>query len=381
MKKILSIIMLLAISTPYIVKAEEIDLTTNAKSAVMIDYNTGEVLYDKNKDEKRSVASLTKMMGLILIFEKMDKGIIKKEEYITVSKNAKEMGGTQIWLEEGEKIKVDDLLKGITLASANDAMVLMAEKVSGTEAKFVENMNNKAKELGLKNTHFTNCTGFDEEDNYSSAYDMALIAKELLKHKKVLEYTSKYEEYIRENTDKKMWIVNTNKLVKFYKGVDGLKTGYETNAGSTLAVTAKKNNLRLIVVTLGYSNTNDRNSEAMKLLDYGFNQYKAQILIKKNQKLKKINPTKGNKQFYLTVTKDITVLNKIGEEKKNYTYDIKLNNIKYPIKKSQKIGNLYLKNNNKIIGTYNITSNKNIEKAGMIKQYINVIRDITSGNT
>ena len=187
-------------------------------------------------------------------------------------------------------------------------------------------------------------------------------------------FNKKLEIFLLQN-------INTNKLVKFYKGVDGLKTGYETNAGSTLAVTAKKNNLRLIAVTLGYSNTNDRNSEAMKLLDYGFNQYKAQILIKKNQKLKKINPTKGNKQFYLTVTKDITVLNKIGEEKKNYTYDIKLNNIKYPIKKSQKIGNLYLKSNNKIIGTYNITSNKNVEKAGMIKQYINVIRDITSGNT
>lgn len=189
------------------------DLVPNAKSAVLIDYGTGEVLYSKNKDERRSVASLAKMMGLILIMEKIDSGTLKTDEVLTVSKTAKEMGGTQIWLEEGERISVDDLLKGITLASANDAMELMAERVSGTEIKFVEEMNRKVKELNLKNTHFTNCTGFDEDNNYSSSYDMALIAKELIKHSKILDYTSRYEDYIRENTNNKTWIVNTNKVV------------------------------------------------------------------------------------------------------------------------------------------------------------------------
>ena len=217
MKKIILFLLISIILIPGIVSAEDLDITPNGKSAILMDYNTGKILYNKNANSKTSVASLTKMMGLIIIFEKIENSSLKTNEILTISKNAKEMGGTQIWLEEGEKISVDDLLKGITMASANDAMVAMAERVSGTEQEFVKEMNKKAKELGLKNTNFVNCTGFDEKGGYSSAYDMALIAKELLKHKKVLDYTSKYESYIRENTDNKTWIVNTNKVVyKFY---------------------------------------------------------------------------------------------------------------------------------------------------------------------
>ena len=213
MKKFISILLITSFIFPFTVKANNLespDITKGAKSAVMIDYQTGEVLYDKNANERRCVASLVKMMGLVIIMEKIDAKTLKEEEILTVSKNAKEMGGTQIWLEEGEKISVSDLLKGVTMASANDAMVLLAERVSGTEEAFVKEMNKKAKELNLKNTNFTNATGFDEENSYSSAYDMALIAKELLKHKKILNYTSKYEDYIRENTENKTWIVNTN---------------------------------------------------------------------------------------------------------------------------------------------------------------------------
>ena len=213
MKKIVIFLLISVLFIPIMVKADNLDITPGASKAVLIDYDTGKILYEKKKDEKTSVASLTKMMGLIIIFEKIEDGSIKINEIITTSKNAKEMGGTQIWLEEGEKISVDDLLKGITMASANDAMVAMAERVSGTEKEFVKEMNRKVKELGLKNTNFVNCTGFDEEGGYSTAYDMALIAKELLKHKKVLDYTRKYESYIRENSDNKTWIVNTNKVV------------------------------------------------------------------------------------------------------------------------------------------------------------------------
>ena len=213
MKNIILFLLMSIILIPGFVSADDLDITPNGKSAILMDYNTGKILYNKNANSKTSVASLTKMMGLIIIFEKIENGSLKTNEILTISKNAKEMGGTQIWLEEGEKISVDDLLRGITMASANDAMVAMAERVSGTEQEFVKEMNKKAKELGLKNTNFVNCTGFDEKGGYSSAYDMALIAKELLKHKKVLDYTSKYESYIRENTDNKTWIVNTNKVV------------------------------------------------------------------------------------------------------------------------------------------------------------------------
>lgn len=379
MKKVISLFLIAFFLVPMMVFADP-DITSGAKSAVMIDYSTGEVLYDKNGNERRSVASLTKMMGLILIFEKIDNGSLKKDEILTTSKNAKEMGGTQIWLEEGEKISVDDLIKGITMASANDAMVLMAERISGTENAFVKEMNDKVKELGLKNTHFVNCTGFDEEGNYSSAYDMAIIARELIKHDKVLNYTSKYESYIREDTDNKTWIVNTNKLTKFYKGVDGLKTGFTDNAGSSLAVTAKRDNLRLVAITLGYSNTNIRNSEAMALLDYGYNQYESKLIFKKGDFVRSIDLNKGLSKAKLYLKDDVVVLSKKGEEVGDYSYKIKLCDISYPIKKGSKMGSFVLKSADKIISETDLIVNENIEKANIFKQYLSVVRDIFSGS-
>lgn len=381
MKKIMIIFLITFLFVPCVALANETDITKGASSAVMIDYDTGEILYNKNANSKKSVASLTKMMGLLLIFEKIDNGSIKINEQLTVSKNAKEMGGTQIWLEEGEKISVDDLLKGITMASANDAMVLMAERASGTEEAFVKEMNKKAKELGLKNTNFVNSTGFDEEGSYSSAYDMALIAKELIKHKKILDYTSKYEDYIRENTENKTWIVNTNKLVRFYQGVDGLKTGYTDEAGSSIAVTAEKNGLRLIAISLGYDNTTTRNSETMALLDYGYNQYESKTIFSKGKKIKEVKLNKANKnKVNLILSEDVKVTVKKGENDKTYTYDIKLNTINYPIKKGEKIGKLYLKDENKILREVSLVSDSNIKKASIFKQYLRVVENYFTGS-
>lgn len=382
MKKIFIPLLISLIFIPTVVKANTLDITPNASKAVLMDYDTGEILYEKNKDKKTSIASLTKMMGLILIFEKIENGSLKQDEILTTSKNAKEMGGTQIWLEEGEKISVKDLIKGITMASANDAMVLMTERVSGTEQEFVKEMNKKAKELNLKNTNFVNSTGLDEEGNYSTAYDTAIIAKELIKHKKVLNYTKEYESYIRENTDNKTWIVNTNKLVKFYKGVDGLKTGYTEQAGSSLAVTAKQNGLRLIAISLGYNNTKTRNSEAIAMLDYGFHQYESKTLIEKTKKIKEIKLDKSNiNKVNLFLKDDLTITTKKGEFKKNYTYNIKLNKLSYPVKKEDTIGYLYLKEQttNKTIKKVPLTTDQNIEKASILKQYIRVIKNFLTG--
>ena len=382
MKKIFIPLLISLVFVPTVVKANTLDITPNASKAVLMDYDTGEILYEKNKDKKTSIASLTKMMGLILIFEKIDNGSLKQDEILTTSKNAKEMGGTQIWLEEGEKISVKDLIKGITMASANDAMVLMAERVSGTEQEFVKEMNKKAKELNLKNTNFVNSTGLDEEGNYSTAYDTAIIAKELIKHKKVLNYTKEYESYIRENTDNKTWIVNTNKLVKFYKGVDGLKTGYTEQAGSSLAVTAKQNGLRLIAISLGYNNTKTRNSEAIAMLDYGFHQYESKTLIEKTKKIKEIKLDKSNiNKVNLFLKDNLTITTKKGEFKKKYTYNIKLNKLSYPVKKGDTIGYLYLKEQttNKTIKKVPLTTDQNIEKASILKQYIRVIKNFLTG--
>lgn len=193
--------------------SNEIVLGKNAKSAILIEASTGEILYQNNQDERLEPASMTKMMSMLLILESIDKGIIKWDDIVTVSENASSMGGSQILLETNEKMSVSDLFKGIAVASGNDAVVALAEKIAGTEEGFVNMMNEKAKELGLKNTNFKNPHGLTAANHYSSAYDMAMIAKELVKYEKLFEYTSIYEDYLRKGTNKEIWLVNTNKVV------------------------------------------------------------------------------------------------------------------------------------------------------------------------
>ena len=249
MKRVLMLILIIFMLFPVnIVKAEELKLAENAKSAILLEPTTGEVIFEKNSHEKLHPASMTKMMSMLLIVEAVEDGIINWSDVVTVSEKAAGMGGSQILLEVGEQMTVDDLFKGIAVASGNDAVVAMAEKIGGSEAVFVDMMNKRAQELGLTDTNFKNPHGLDEANHYSSAYDMAVIAKELVKHTKVLEYTSIYEDYLRKDTDRKIWLVNTNKLVRFYSGVDGLKTGYTASAGYCLTATAKKNNSRFIAV-------------------------------------------------------------------------------------------------------------------------------------
>ena len=216
MKKVLCFILMCLMLIPCSVmpvKAEELKLAESAKSAILLEPTTGEIIFEKNSHEKLHPASMTKMMSMLLIIEAIENGVISWDEMVTVSENAASMGGSQILLEVGEQMSVHDLFKGIAVASGNDAVVAMAEKIGGSEAIFVDMMNEKAKELGLTDTHFKNPHGLDDDDHYSSAYDMAMIGKELVKHEKVLEFTKIYEDYLRQNTDRKIWLVNTNKVV------------------------------------------------------------------------------------------------------------------------------------------------------------------------
>ena len=242
MKKILVFLLIILITF----KVNASDVVPNAKAAILIDPDSKKILYEKNIYDEVSIASLTKMMGLILIFEKIESGDIKYTDKVIASANAASMGGSQIWLSEGEELTVDELLKGIIMASANDGIVAMAEYIGGTEENFVKMMNNKARELNLIHTNFVNPTGLDEKNHYSSAYDLAIIASELMKHSNVFKYTTLYEDYLRKDTNNKFWLVNTNKLLKSYKGVDGLKTGMTDNAGYCMAVTAKRDNMRIL---------------------------------------------------------------------------------------------------------------------------------------
>ena len=248
MKKIILIILLMF---SFLLPVNAAEMEISAKSAILMDQNTGKVLYKKNENEKLAMASMTKIMSLLLIMEKIDEGVIKYDDIVEISQEASSMGGSQIFLNPGDKYKVKDLLKGVAMASANDAVVALAEKTYGSKESFIEAMNKRAEELNLKNTHFVNVHGLDDENHYSSSYDMAIMAKELLKYEKILDYTKVYEEYLQKPDGSQIWLVNTNKLVRFYDGVDGLKTGYTAKAGYCLTATAKKNNLRLISVVMG----------------------------------------------------------------------------------------------------------------------------------
>lgn len=380
MKKIL-ILLLLLISIP-LVKAEETeDLAPNAKSAIMIEASTGEILFQKNKDEKLAPASMTKMMSMLLIMEEIENGNLKWNEMITTSEKASSMGGSQIFLKVGEKMTVEDLLKGVAIASGNDAVVALAERVSGSEEQFVKRMNIRAKDLGLKNTNFINATGLTGDNHYSSAYDMSLIAKELVKHEKILEFTSTYEDYLRKDTKSPFWLVNTNRLVRFKEGVDGLKTGFTDEAGYCLTATMKKDNMRLITVVMKEENTSKRSADTTKMLDYGFNIYMVQTILDEKTTIEKKKVELGKTLTTEIVPKEnITILNKKSDDQKNITYKTNINKIIAPVKKGDKVGTIDIIEDNNIISTIDATVKEDISKANILTIYLRNLKEIISGN-
>lgn len=380
MKKFL-LLSIIFMFVPITIKAETVDLAPNATSAIIIEASTGTIIYNKNEHEKLAPASMTKMMGLLLIMEQIEKGNLKWDEKVTASANASSMGGSQIFLETGEQMTVEELVKGISIASGNDVMVAMAERIAGTEEAFVELMNKKASELGLKNTNFKNCTGLDAENHYSSANDMAMIAKELVKHDKILEFSGTYEDYIREGTDKSFWLVNTNKLVRFYQGVDGLKTGYTTTAGYCLTATAKKDGMRIITVVMNEPDSATRNSETTAMLDYGFNMYGMEQLLNKDNVLGKIKVDLGEKEYVEVVPKEeVNILNNKNSNKRNVTYNVELNNVKAPIAVGDTVGKINVIENNKTIMTVDVTVKEDVDKANIFISYLRNLKDIVSGN-
>ncbi|MCI9434939.1 MAG: D-alanyl-D-alanine carboxypeptidase [Bacilli bacterium] len=381
MKKIISIIICLCMFLPIKINAEEIQLAQNAGSAILIEFETGEIIFEKNAHEKLHPASMTKIMSMLIIMEHIDKGLISWDDIVTVSANASGMGGSQILLETNEKMAVRDLFKGIAVASGNDAVVAMAEYIAGTEDAFVTMMNDKVKELGLTDTNFKNVHGLDDANHYSSAYDMAYMARELIKHKSVLEYTSIYEDYLRKGTDKEFWLVNTNKLVRFYEGADGLKTGYTSEAGYCLTATATKNNMRLIAVAMNEPDSKTRNAEISSMLDYGFAQYSTEKVLSTDSILDKVLVDKGKKEYVEIVpTENITFLNKKTENSKNATYEIKLNELKAPLKKGDVIGTLIVKLDDNDQREVNITVKEDVEKCNIFELFLRYLCDVLGGN-
>jgi len=358
----------------------ETTLAEKAKSAILIEAETGKILFEKNSHEKLAPASMTKIMSMLIIIEAIEKGVISWDEVITVSENASSMGGSQILLETGEQMTVNDLFKGVAVASGNDAVVALAEAVAGTEENFVNMMNDKVKQLGLTDTNFKNPHGLDEANHYSSAHDMAFISRELVKHEKVLEFTSIYEDYLRKGTDREFWLTNTNKLTRFKPGVDGLKTGYTKEAGYCLTGTMKKNDMRLITTVMGEETSAIRNNEVSSLLDYGFAMYKSIEIINKNTVVAKEEVEKGKDKYVEIVPKeDFSMVLGKSEQLGEITYEVKINSIKAPIKIGDVVGNLIIKNDNKKIGEIELTINKNIDKANFIELYLRYLNDLING--
>lgn len=363
---------------PFTVFADE--LIPNSVSGYLIEANTGKVLFSKEADKEVSIASMTKMVAQIIILDEIKKNNIKWSDIVTVSQNASGMGGSQIYIETGEKISVEDLMKGISVASGNDATVAMAEYISGSEEKFVEKMNNVVKKLGLKHTHFVNCTGLDEDGHYSSAHDMAMIARELVvNYPEIIRFSSIYDDYLREKTSNKFWLVNTNKLINQYDGADGLKTGHTDAAGYCLAATAKRNDLRLIAIVLGESDSKVRNSETMALLDYGFNNVKLKKLKRKGDFIKRIPLEKANAKYIdIIMSDDLNVIENIDNNNK-YKFDIDVDKINFPVKKGDYVGKLNVLKDEKNITSIALVSSSDVDKLSFFSLFTVNVKKLFAG--
>lgn len=362
---------------------DKVKLAEQTKSAILIEQTTGAVLFEKNSEQALPPASMTKIMTMLLVMEALEEKKLSWDEKVRASEYAASMGGSQIFLEPGEEMTVQEMMKGVAIGSANDASVALAERIAGSEEAFVERMNERAEELGMKQTKFKNATGLPVEGHHSSAHDMAIMARELLKHKDILTFTSTYEDYLREDSDKKFWLVNTNRLVKFYPGVDGLKTGFTNEAKYCLTATASKNNMRVIAVVFGAPTPKDRNAQVTKMLDYAFHQYEVNPLYKKGETLSEVRVAKGDKSEITLVTgEEVSLLTKKGEKQGKLSKDIKLKkNIQAPVKKGDELGQLVIKKDEEVVSSTPLVAKENVERASWWQFYKKVFHYFTKVET
>lgn len=339
------------------------DLGLNAKSAILMEESTGNILYESNPDERLPIASVTKVMTMLLIMEAVDSGKISLDDMVTVSENAMSYGGSTMFLETGEQLTVNDMLKGIAVASANDGCVAMAEHLAGSESAFVDMMNEKAKKLGMENTHFMNTNGLDEDDHYSSARDVAIMSRELMKHETIFNYTSIWMDTLRGG---KFQLANTNKLIRFYDGANGLKTGSTSKALCCLSAAAKRNDMQLIAVVLGAPTSAERFASAKSLLDYGFANYAVNTQITAGDEVQKIAVEKGvDKEVGVVASDSCSTLVKKGQED-NITKEIKIDEtITAPIEAAQKIGTMTISRDGEVIADIDLNASSAVEKKGI----------------
>lgn len=332
-----------------------------AKSSILMCMDTGEIINENNAYEHLSPASVTKIMSILLIMEAIDSGKISLNDMVTASENAVSKGGSQIWLEVGEQMSVNDLLKAVIIASANDACTLLGEYIAGSDSGFVDMMNKRAKELGLENTHFENCTGLDDSvtNHYSCAYDLAVIACEVMKHDLVKDYSTIWLDYLRNG---KTELNNTNKLINKYNGITGLKTGTTSNAGFCLCATATRDGLSLVSVVLGADTSEDRFNLSVNLLDYGFANYQINKIKIDEKKIKAVKIKNGVVKSVKPAFPDgDSVLVRKGTD--NFTYDYRVKEkVEAPVKAGDILGEIVVKCGEKELASVPLTADKDIKK-------------------
>lgn len=349
------------------VYAQNEDFGLSCKAALLMDSATGTVLYENNSHEKMPMASVTKIMTMLIAMENIDSGKMSYDDTVTGSAYAKSMGGSTIFLDEGEHLSVNDILKGIAVASGNDAAVAMAEHIAGSAPAFVEMMNKRAAELGMKDTHFVNCNGLDADGHYSSAYDIALMSRELLKHPGIHKFTTIWMDSLR---DGKFTLSNTNKLVRFYDGCTGLKTGSTSKAGFCISATAKRNNMHLIAVIMAAPTSKQRQADASALLNYGFSTYSVTDAVTKGEKIKDVSVNKGTAAKCPVVCADnVSTLSKKGE-KVEIKKIVKLKkNVTAPVSKGEKAGELICMNGKKEVGRTELLYDGDVKKMTVFYAY------------
>nr|WP_276352283.1 D-alanyl-D-alanine carboxypeptidase family protein [Cohnella sp. YIM B05605] len=342
------------------------DLAPNARSAILMDADSGTVVFEKNSHTALPPASITKIMTMLLVMEAIDQGRLKMTDKVRTSEYAASMGGSQIFLEPGEEMTVEEMLKGVALASGNDASVALAEKLAGSETEFVRMMNDRAKELGMTETTFVNCNGLPAAGHVSSAHDIAIMSRELLKYEQITKFTGLYQDYLRKDSDKPFWLVNTNKLVRFYHGADGLKTGFTSEAKFCLSATARRDNLRLIAVVMGEPNTKTRNAEVSHLFDYAFAQYTNVQIYKKGDPIGTLKIEKGKvAQLPLTAKRSYSVLLKKGDAGKGLRHELVLNpSVKAPVKSGEPIGKLVVYRGEQVLKEFPVEAPMSVDRAG-----------------
>ncbi|MFC5699819.1 D-alanyl-D-alanine carboxypeptidase family protein [Cohnella faecalis] len=346
------------------------DMAANARSAILMDADSGTVIYEKNSTEALPPASITKIMTMLLVMEALDQGRLKLTDKVQTSEYAASMGGSQIFLETGEEMTVDDMLKGVAMASGNDASVALAEKLAGSEDEFVKMMNAKAEQLGMKNTKFANCNGLPAAGHVSSAKDIAIMSRELLKYDRTTKYTGLYQDYLRKDSPKPFWLVNTNKLVRFYTGADGLKTGFTSEAKFCLSATARRDNLRLIAVVMGEPNTKTRNAEVSHLFDYAFSQFTNVPIFKKGETIGTLNVEKGKTNKVELVAKHpYSVLLRKGDAGKGIRHELAISDLKAPIRAGQPIGKLIVYRGNEVLTEFALEAPADVARAGWWKLF------------